>query len=87
MRKTKKISTNQPATAKQKASVSGKCPKLKGSNHYFQRKRARQEASTGCCLTRAFREQNMVWGNKNMIEKKKNSIKCLEDKLKKYSIK
>ena len=39
--KDQKISTNQPTTAKQKTSVRGKCPKVKGSNHYFQRKRAR----------------------------------------------
>ena len=33
---------NQPTNhSKKKTSVRGKCPKLKGSNHYFQRKRAR----------------------------------------------
>ena len=43
------------------------------------------EIAASTCLKRAFREENMVWENKNTIEKKRNSIKCLEDKLKKSS--
>ena len=44
----------------------------------------KKQAQDACCLARAFREQSMVLGNKNMIEIK-NSIKYLEDKLKQSS--
>ena len=84
IRKTKKY--NQPTNNSKTESISEReMSKLKGSNHYFQRKRVRTRGKHRMLFKRAFREQNMVCGNKNIIEKKKNSIKCLEDKLKKSS--
>ena len=69
MRKTKKY--NQPINDTKTESISKwEMSKLKRSNHYFQRKRARTRGKHRILFKRAFREQNVVCRNKNMIEKK-----------------
>ena len=85
--KDQKISANQPTNHSKTENISEReISKTKRKQSFFSKEEGQNKKQTqdACCLARAFREQNMVWGNKNTIETK-NSIKCLEDKLKKSS--